>query len=80
MAEIRFEEAMERLEQIVQSLESGELVLEDSLEAFEEGMKLVKFCSHKLEESEKKVTLLVRESEGKYSQTPFEVEGEEDAK
>jgi exodeoxyribonuclease VII small subunit len=72
MAEKKFEEAMERLEEIVQTLEQGELPLEDSLKAFEEGMKLAKFCSKKLEEAEKKVTLLVQESNGKYSRIPFE--------
>ena len=79
MAEKKFEEAMQRLEEIVQSLEGGELSLEDSLRVFEEGMKLVKFCSGKLEEAEKKVTLLVQESGGKYTQVPFELEGEKDA-
>jgi exodeoxyribonuclease VII small subunit len=74
MAEKKFEKAMERLEEIVGSLEGGELSLEDSLKVFEEGMKLARFCSHKLEEAEKKVTLLVRESGEKYTQAPFEIE------
>jgi len=74
MAEKKFEEAMERLEKIVESLEGGDLSLENSLGIFEEGMKLVGFCSKKLEEAEQKVTLLVKESEGKYSQQPFETE------
>jgi exodeoxyribonuclease VII small subunit len=72
MAIEKFEEAVQRLEKIVESLEKGELSLEDSLKAFEEGMKLVKFCSGKLEEAEKKVTLLVEEGGGKYTQVPFE--------
>ena len=76
MAGKKFEEAMQRLEAIVQTLEQGEVPLEDSLKAFEEGMKLAKFCSEKLEEAEKKVSLLVRESDGKYSRTPFGLEEE----
>ena len=76
MAGKKFEEAMERLEAIVQTLEQGEVPLEDSLKAFEEGMKLAKFCSEKLEEAEKKVSLLVQESDGKYSRTPFGLEEE----
>jgi exodeoxyribonuclease VII small subunit len=79
MAEKKFEKAMERLEEIVESLEGGELSLEDSLKVFEEGMKLTRFCSHKLEEAEKKVTLLVRESGEKHTQVPFEIEEEKDA-
>ncbi len=76
MAEKKFEVAMQRLEEIVQGLEEGDLKLEDALKAFEEGMKLARFCSKKLEEAEKKVTLLVQEDEGKYTQAPFEPEEE----
>ncbi|MBW1998923.1 MAG: exodeoxyribonuclease VII small subunit [Deltaproteobacteria bacterium] len=72
MPEKKFEEAMERLEQIVRGLESGDLSLEESLKIFEEGMNLIKFCSKKLEEAEQKVTMLVKDSEGKYQQQPFE--------
>jgi len=77
MAEKKFEKAMERLEEIVRSLEQGDLPLEESLRVFEEGMKLVTFCSGKLEEAEKKVSLLVRES-GKYKEIPFEMDEEGD--
>ena len=77
MAEKSFEEAMQRLEEITQNLENGDLSLEDSIDVFEEGMKLAKFCSKKLEEAEKKVTKLVKEGEGKFSQQPFDMEEEE---
>lgn len=76
MAEKNFEEAMQRLEEITQGLEKGDLSLEDSIEIFEEGMKLAKFCTKKLEEAEQKVTKLIKEGEGKFSQHPFEVEEE----
>ena len=72
MAEKKFEEAMQRLEDIVESLEESDLSLNDSLKVFEEGVKLIGFCSKKLEEVEQKVTMLVKENEGKYSQQPFE--------
>ena len=62
-----------------QELEDGDLSLEESLKAFEEGMDLVKFCSKKLEEVEQKVTRLIKESEGKYSHQPFEIEDKEEA-
>jgi exodeoxyribonuclease VII small subunit len=78
MAEKKFEDAMERLEEIVESLESGDLPLEESLKVFKEGMALVKFCSRKLEEAEKKVTVLVEESGGKYAEVPFDARGEDD--
>lgn len=66
-----FEDAMKRLEEIVQMLENGNLPLEESLKVFEEGMKLIKFCTNKLEEAEKKVTILIQESGGEYTQVPF---------
>jgi exodeoxyribonuclease VII small subunit len=78
MAQKKFEEAMERLEEIVRELEDGDLPLEESLKAFEEGMNLIKFCSEKLEEVERKVTKLVKEGDGKYGHQPFEVEEKEE--
>jgi len=73
--EMSFESAMKRLEEIVQMLEDGNLSLEDSIKIFEEGMKLIKYCSNKLEEAERKVNILLKEGE-KYVQVPF-VEKEE---
>lgn len=77
MSERKFEDAMKRLEEIVQSLEEGDVPLEDALRVFEEGMGLVKFCSNKLEEAQRKVTLLVQESGGGQTQVPFEPEEDE---
>jgi exodeoxyribonuclease VII small subunit len=79
MPKKNFEDAMKRLEEIVRDLEDGDLSLETSLKSFEEGMGLVTFCSEKLEEAERKVNILVKESDGKYTQQPFELKEEEDA-
>ena len=54
-----FEAALERLEVLVRSLESGSVALDDSLAAFEEGVSLVRFCTEKLETAEQKVKLLL---------------------
>lgn len=54
-----FEQSLERLEEIVAHMESGELSLDDMLAHFEEGSKLVKQCSTKLSEVEKKIEKLV---------------------
>ena len=62
----------------MESLESGDLSLEESLKIFEEGMKLVNFCSKKLEEAEQKVSMLIKDQNGKYTQQPFEVSQKED--
>ncbi|MCK5305848.1 MAG: exodeoxyribonuclease VII small subunit [Candidatus Omnitrophica bacterium] len=70
MAETKFEKALECLEKIVDDLESGSLSLDDSLKAYEEGVKLVKMCSKKLNEAEKKIEILTKE-EGKLVTKPF---------
>lgn len=66
-----FEKAMQKLEKIVQELEAGDLTLEESFKKFEEGVKLSKFCSSKLDETEKRVSLLLKNPEGKLIETPF---------
>jgi len=79
MAENKFEDSMKRLENIVEDLEGGELPLEDSLKAFEEGMKLLTFCSDKLDEVEKRVSVLVKESDGRYTKRPFDEDEQEES-
>ncbi|MCK5561299.1 MAG: exodeoxyribonuclease VII small subunit [Thermoplasmata archaeon] len=71
--ELSFEEALGKLENNVRTLEVGELSLEESLKIFEEGMKLSKLCSSKLEEAEQKIEILL-EQEGKLVTEEFEVE------
>ena len=56
-----FEDALKRLEEIVQRMESGDLALEDSLGLFEEGVRLTRVCSQRLDEAEKKIELLTRD-------------------
>lgn len=68
---MNFEEAMEKLEKITQDLEEGNLPLEESLEKFEEGMRLVNFCEKKLEEMEKRIRLLVK-NEGELKLEPWQ--------
>ncbi len=72
MAELSFEKAMNKLEQIVQDLEKGELPLEKSLTKFEEGVKLSRFCSTKLDATEKKVTLLMETEGGLIAEQSFD--------
>lgn len=61
---MNFEEALQKLEKITQALEEGNLPLEESLKKFEEGMELINFCEKKLEEVEKRISVLTKE-EGK---------------
>lgn len=67
-----FEQSMKKLEQIVQELESRDLPLEDAMKKFEEGIKLSSLCSEKLDETEKKITLLLQDQKGNVSEKPFE--------
>lgn len=69
-----FEKALERLEEIATAMESGELGLEKMVAAFEEGQKLVKLCSSKLNEVEKKIELLVKKADGSTDTEPFAAE------
>ncbi len=75
----KFEEVVKELERVVEQLESGELSLEDSLAAFENGVRLVKLCNQKLTEVERKIELLVKDKDGKLQLKPLEELGEDDA-
>jgi exodeoxyribonuclease VII small subunit len=78
MAKKTFEQSMKQLEQIVQELESGDLSLEKAIKKFEEGVQLSKFCSKKLEETEKKISILLKGTNGEISEVPFNPENESD--
>ncbi len=71
MAKKTFEQSMEQLEQIVQELESGDLPLEKAIKKFEEGIQLSKLCAKKLDETEKKVSLLLEDEQGNITEAPF---------
>ena len=62
-----FEDALSRLETLVEKMESGEGTLEQSLDWFEEGMSLIKSCRQELESAEQKVKKLIKNSEGGYT-------------
>lgn len=61
MKEINFEETMQKLEQITAELEKGELSLDESVKKFEKGIKLSKECNKILEDSEKRINILINE-------------------
>lgn len=60
--EFNFEEALQELERLVSSMEEGELSLEDSMKAFEKGIKLTRECQTALQKAEQKVQILLNES------------------
>lgn len=67
----KFEEALQKLEAIVAQMEEGDLPLEETLKAFEEGVRLARFCASKLDEAERKVEKLMRDQAGKLQTTSF---------
>ena len=78
MANQTFEKAMYKLEKIVQELESTDLPIEKAIRKFEEGVQLSKFCSEKLDETEKKLTILLKDQNDRVYDKPFISESKSD--
>lgn len=72
-----FENSLARLETIVKELEKGELSLEEALQLFEEGIKISRFCSARLDEAERKVEILLKNEKGKLVEEPFELKADD---
>ena len=72
---LTFENALNRLEEHVRTLEQGELTLDRSLTIFEEGMKLAKFCTEKLDQAEQKIEIL-QKKDGELITEKFEMSEE----
>ncbi len=69
-----FESNLKMLEEIVAQLEGGDLTLDRSLELFEEGVRISRFCNAKLEEAERKVETLIKAADGSLAEAPFTAE------
>jgi exodeoxyribonuclease VII small subunit len=67
-----FETALSGLEKIVEHMESGDLALEDSLKSYEEGVRLARFCTEKLNEVQKRVDVLKKNNRGEWIRTPLD--------
>jgi exodeoxyribonuclease VII small subunit len=74
---MNFEKGLSRLEEIVEQLESGNLSLDQSLDIFQEGIELFRFCTQKLNDAQKKVEKLVELTDGKFKLEPFDFKEEE---
>jgi len=73
---IKFGEAVKRLEEIVKQLEGDEIALEESCRLFEEGTKLAQLCSQRLQETEEKISRLIKDSTGKIAIRTVETDNE----
>jgi len=71
MAKLTFEKALKQLEDIVKEIETGNPTLERSIQLFEEGMKLSRYCNQQLDETEKRIAVLIRDENGRIAEKPF---------
>jgi exodeoxyribonuclease VII small subunit len=71
VSDLKFEDSLARLEQIVAALESGTLPLEESLKVFEEGVTLARHCGRYLEDAERRIEMLAKDESGTLSTRPF---------
>lgn len=76
MAVEKFETSLKKLEEVVKKLEGGELPLEESLKAFEEGVRQAAFCNKKLNEAEQRVEMLLKQKDGSFGKVPFRLDDE----
>ena len=68
---ISFEDAMKELETVVESLENGNLTLEEALDMFEKGINLTAICNKKLDVAEKRITVLLENKDGSFQEKDF---------
>ena len=74
-----FETSLQALEEIVHKLEHGDLPLEDSLELFEQGIRLARECQERLSQAERRIEVLLRDQQGRSTAAPFTDNKREDA-
>jgi exodeoxyribonuclease VII small subunit len=72
MAEIKFEEALKKLEKIVQDLENGDLSLDEALKKYQDGLELSRLCSQRLESARKKIDVLTKNKKGELELKAFD--------
>lgn len=66
MAEMKFEEALKKLEKIVEDLEKGDLTLDEALKKYQEGIELSRACSQRLESAKKKIEVISKNKKGEF--------------
>jgi exodeoxyribonuclease VII small subunit len=72
MAEIKFEDALKKLEKIVEELEKGDISLDDALKKYQEGLELSRVCSQRLDSAKKKIEILAKNKKGEFELKPLE--------
>lgn len=74
MAKDNFEKDLQKLETIVAKLEGGDVQLDESMKLFEEGVKLSRLCSERLDKAERKIEILTKDDKGQIKSEPFNVD------
>jgi len=74
MAEMKFEEALKKLEKIVEDLENGDLSLDEALKKYQEGIELSRICMQRLESAKKKIEVLSKNKKGEFELKPLDAE------
>ena len=72
MVEIKFEEALKKLERIVADLEKGDLTLDEALKKYQEGIELSRLCNSRLENAKKKIDVLAKNKKGEFELRPLD--------
>lgn len=72
MGEIKFEEAMKKLEKIVEDLEKGDLSLDEALKKYQDGLEMSRICAQRLDNAKKKIDVMVKNKKGEFELKPFD--------
>lgn len=72
MAELKFEEALKKLEKIVEQLEKGDLSLDEALKIYQDGIELSRLLGQKLENARKKIDVLTKNKKGEFELKPLD--------
>jgi len=78
MAEIKFEDALKKLEKIVDDLERGDLSLDEALKKYQEGIELSRTCAQRLENAKKKIEVLSKNKKGEFELKPLDEGAQEE--
>lgn len=72
MPEIKFEEALKKLEKIVEDLEKGDIPLDEALKKYQEGIEISRACAQRLESAKKKIDILSKNKKGEFELSPLD--------
>ena len=72
MPEVKFEEALKKLEKIIQDLEKGDLSLDEALKKYQEGLQLSRLCTQRLDNAKKRIDILVKNKKGEFELNPLD--------